>query len=307
MIRLPPQVRLYLLVATIIILAFVAALIVIGPGTVASVPRSVLLGECVILAAALVAAWFVVRAWWPEAAAPGEPGAVAPRHTEQALRADLAQRDLLLREIHHRVKNNLQMISSLLSLQAERIRSPRLRRAFSGARNRVLTMAVLHRHLYERTNWAEVDFQAFLNDLVRHLSSDNGARGGPEVRFYLNAPVLATGPDAAIPVGLIITEAISNALTHAFRDTPDPRITVRIRDVDGTFDVLVEDNGSGIAPHQTESTENDGLGFMLLRGLTAQLGGSLDIRRRAEGGTGVHVSFPSPRPTEAVNGRSIHA
>ncbi len=307
MSRLPPQVRLYLLVATIIILAFVAAWIVVGLSGAASVPQDVFLAEGIVLLTALVAVWFAVRAWWPEPAAVEDSRAAAPRNMEQALRADLAQRDLLLREIHHRVKNNLQMISSLLSLQAERIRSPRLRRAFSGARNRVLTMAVLHRHLYERTNWAEVDFQAFLNDLVRHLSSDNGARGGPEVRFYLNAPVLAAGPDAAIPVGLIITEAISNALTHAFRDTPDPRITVRIREADSMFDVRVEDNGSGIAPHQFESTEHDGLGFMLLRGLTAQLDGSLDIRRHAGGGTCVHVSFPSPRPTEAANGRSTHA
>ena len=76
----------------------------------------------------------------------------------------------MLREIHHRVKNNLQMISSLLNLQAGEIRSPRIRRFFGDAQNRVLTLSILHRHLYERTSWSLVDFQRFISDLVRQIS-----------------------------------------------------------------------------------------------------------------------------------------
>jgi two-component sensor histidine kinase len=77
----------------------------------------------------------------------------------------------MLREIHHRVKNNLQMISSLLNLQAGEIRSPRIRRFFGDAQNRVLTLSILHRHLYERSSWALVDFQQFISDLVRRSRS----------------------------------------------------------------------------------------------------------------------------------------
>ena len=89
---------------------------------------------------------------------------------EQELKAGLEQRDHMLREIHHRVKNNLQMISSLLNLQAGEIRSPRIRRLFGDAQNRVLTLSILHRHLYERSSWSLVDFQQFISDLVRQIS-----------------------------------------------------------------------------------------------------------------------------------------
>ena len=94
--------------------------------------------------------------------------AIASR--EHELKAGLEQRDHMLREIHHRVKNNLQMISSLLNLQAGEIRSPRIRRFFGDAQNRVLTLSILHRHLYERSSWSLVDFQQFISDLVRQIS-----------------------------------------------------------------------------------------------------------------------------------------
>ena len=88
----------------------------------------------------------------------------------RSCKAGLEQRDHMLREIHHRVKNNLQMISSLLNLQAGEIRSPRIRRFFGDAQNRVLTLSILHRHLYERSSWSLVDFQQFISDLVRQIS-----------------------------------------------------------------------------------------------------------------------------------------
>ena len=110
------------------------------------------------------------RRKWPRSA-PGVTAmaeAIASREAE--LRAGLEQRDHMLREIHHRVKNNLQMISSLLNLQAGEIRSPRIRRFFGDAQNRVLTLSILHRHLYERSSWSLVDFQQFISDLVRQIS-----------------------------------------------------------------------------------------------------------------------------------------
>ncbi len=120
------------------------------------------------------------RPWAPELASVGEgvkamAEAIASREAD--LRASLEQRDHMLREIHHRVKNNLQMISSLLNLQAGEIRSPRIRRFFGDAQNRVLTLSILHRHLYERSSWALVDFQQFISDLVRQISV---GRRGPD-------------------------------------------------------------------------------------------------------------------------------
>ena len=115
------------------------------------------------------------------------------------LKAGLEQRDHMLREIHHRVKNNLQMISSLLNLQAGEIRSPRIRRFFGDAQNRVLTLSILHRHLYERSSWSLVDFQQFISDLVRQISVARPGIERPTPRYQIRAPIMAVGPDAAIP------------------------------------------------------------------------------------------------------------
>ena len=159
------------------------------------------------------------RAWGPELASVGEgvkamAEAIASREAE--LRAGLEQRDHMLREIHHRVKNNLQMISSLLNLQAGEIRSPRIRRFFGDAQNRVLTLSILHRHLYERSSWALVDFQQFISDLVRQISVGRRGPDLPQPRYHIRAPIMAVGPDIAIPIGLIVTEAVSSALDRSF-------------------------------------------------------------------------------------------
>jgi two-component sensor histidine kinase len=200
----------------------------------------------------------------------------------------------MLREIHHRVKNNLQMISSLLSLQSDRIRSPRLRRHFSDAQNRVLALSVLHRHLYERTTWALVDFQLFISDLVRQLSM-NRANPGPEnIRFDIRAPVMAVGPDTAIPVGLIVTEAVSNAFSHAFAGVEAPAISIQAAESGGTVEFAIEDNGLGIDDRIVTGEEAGTLGLTLIRGLAVQLGGEAEIRRKSSGGTRVAVRFPLP-------------
>ena len=149
--------------------------------------------------------------------------AIASR--EHELKAGLEQRDHMLREIHHRVKNNLQMISSLLNLQAGEIRSPRIRRFFGDAQNRVLTLSILHRHLYERSSWSLVDFQQFISDLVRQISVARPGVERPTPRYQIRAPIMAVGPDIAIPVGLIVTEAVGRALNHDFsggRGARDP-------------------------------------------------------------------------------------
>jgi two-component sensor histidine kinase len=218
----------------------------------------------------------------------------AIRAREQDLRASLDQRDHMLREIHHRVKNNLQMISSLLSLQSDRIRSPRVRRHFSDAQNRVLALSVLHRHLYERTSWALVDFQAFINDLVRQLSMNRDNPGPENIRLDIRAPVMAVGPDTAIPVGLIVTEAVGNSFRHAFAGVEAPAISIQATESGGTVEFAIEDNGVGIGDRIVTGEDAGSLGLTLIRGLAMQLGGEAEIRRKSGGGTRVAVRFPLP-------------
>lgn len=223
--------------------------------------------------------------------------AIASRESE--LRAGLEQRDHMLREIHHRVKNNLQMISSLLNLQAGEIRSPRLRRFFGDAQNRVLTLSILHRHLYERSSWALVDFQQFISDLVRQISVGRSTAGRPAPRYHIRAPIMAVGPDTAIPVGLIVTEAVGGALSHDFAAIDSPEIRIEANDKGGEqVELVIEDNGRRSQYAAIGPDTRGSFGLTLIRGLAMQLGGDVQILDREGGGTRVVVTFPMARESD---------
>jgi two-component sensor histidine kinase len=220
--------------------------------------------------------------------------AIASR--EQELKAGLEQRDHMLREIHHRVKNNLQMISSLLNLQAGEIRSPRIRRFFGDAQNRVLTLSILHRHLYERSSWSLVDFQQFISDLVRQISVARPGIERPTPRYQIRAPIMAVGPDVAIPVGLIVTEAVGRALNHDFSGVAVPEIRIEaVEKEGGEAELVIEDNGLERSPEVAGNGARGSFGLTLMSGLAMQLGGEAGISPRAGGGTRVVVTFPLPR------------
>jgi two-component sensor histidine kinase len=241
------------------------------------------------------------RPWGPELASVGDgvramAAAIASREAE--LRAGLEQRDHMLREIHHRVKNNLQMISSLLNLQAGEIRSPRIRRFFGDAQNRVLTLSILHRHLYERSSWALVDFQQFISDLVRQISVGRRGADRPQPRYQIRAPIMAVGPDVAIPIGLIVTEAVSSALNRSLEGATAPEIRIEAADREGTVELTIEDNATGNGGGIGADVRG-GFGLTLIRGLAMQLGGEAQISVRDGGGMRVAVTFPTPQDQEA--------
>lgn len=240
--------------------------------------------------------------WSPEMASIGAgvsamAEAIASREAE--LRAGLEQRDHMLREIHHRVKNNLQMISSLLNLQAGEIRSPRIRRFFGDAQNRVLTLSILHRHLYERSSWSLVDFQQFISDLVRQLSVGRRSAERQAPRYHIRAPIMAVGPDTAIPVGLIVTEAVSIALNHDFAGVAAPEVRIEAVESDGQVELVIEDNGTGQDTGTLGPDGRGGFGLSLIRGLAMQLGGEAVISTKEGGGGRIAVTFPAPGADEA--------
>lgn len=244
------------------------------------------------------------RPWSPEMASVGAgvtamAEAIASR--EAALRANLEQRDHMLREIHHRVKNNLQMISSLLNLQAGEIRSPRIRRFFGDAQNRVLTLSILHRHLYERSSWSLVDFQQFISDLVRQISVGRRPLGHQAPRYHIRAPIMAVGPDTAIPIGLIVTEAVSIALTHDFSKAATPEVRIETSERGEEVQLVIEDNGVARDGGAPIPDAKGGFALTLIRGLAMQLGGEVTIERMPEGGNRVIVVFPTPAADEPAN------
>jgi two-component sensor histidine kinase len=237
--------------------------------------------------------------WWsPEmksVAAKVSDMALAIASREHDLKAGLEQRDHMLREIHHRVKNNLQMISSLLNLQAGEIRSPRIRRFFGDAQNRVLTLSILHRHLYERSSWSLVDFQQFISDLVRQISVARPGVERPQPRYQIRAPIMAVGPDLAIPVGLIVTEAVGRALNHDFSSVGVPEIRIEAHEKGEEVELVIEDNGLDTPGLLAGAAPRGNFGLTLIRGLAMQLGGEVAMSQRSDGGTRVIVTFPVPR------------
>ena len=208
---------------------------------------------------------------------------------EAELRDSLVQKEVLVREIHHRVKNNLQLVMSLLNLHARRISDSQAQVAFEEARSRVNALATLHRRLYESENLQEIDLRWFLEDLCAELRR-GGLSRGRQVELSAESPNEVIGPDVAVPLGLLVTEAITNAYKHAFNEREGGQILVKIvRELPATLVLTVQDDGTGF----DQGAGTDGLGRSLIEAFVRQLHGELDIH--SNGGTCVRVRFPSPR------------
>lgn len=211
---------------------------------------------------------------------------ISARETE--LRESLAQKEVLVREIHHRVKNNLQLVMSLLNLHARRIRDPRAEAAFAEARSRINALATLHRRLYESESLQQVDLRWFLEDLCVELRR-GGLAGGRHIELTVTAPDEVIGPEIAVPLGLLVTEAITNAYKHAFPDRDNGTIDVRVtRESPTQLTLLIADNGTG---YEGADKEPGGLGRSLIDAFVRQLHGELQVT--SEQGTKVLVQFPS--------------
>ena len=206
---------------------------------------------------------------------------------EEDLRDSLAQKDVLLKEIHHRVKNNLQIVSSLLNIHGSRISGASARHALDDIKTRVRALALVHRYLYEGDDVRLVALRSFLTELcstlVRTLADQS-----PRIRLEIDLPELAVLSDRAVPIALFVTEVMTNSLKHAFPDERSGRIAVRFSFEGETACVLeVADNGIGSPNGNTEDGKGDtgGLGQQLMEAFARQLNGDLSVSH--SGGTRV--------------------
>lgn len=211
---------------------------------------------------------------------------------EAELGEAIQQQELLTREIHHRVKNNLQIVASLLNLQASRIRQPEARAEFQSARDRVRALATLHRHLYATGELNAIQMRPFLQELCGQLFHAMGEQDGERLTLEIDAAQMEINADQAVPLALIVTEAVSNAVKYAFPDGRLGHIRIRLAAAEETLLLRVEDNGVGIPSGraETEAGVRDGLGLQLIRGFVRQLGATLLVE---EGhGTRYTVTIP---------------
>jgi PAS domain S-box-containing protein len=213
------------------------------------------------------------------------------KKAEMELKASLKEKELLLKEVHHRVKNNMQIISSLLNLQSVQAQDRTLRELLQESKNRVRSMALIHEKLYRSNDLAHINFGEYMKSLVESLFKSVKKRG---VTYSIESKDAFLEIDQAIPCGLIVNELISNTLKHAFPDGKTGKVCVSFSvSDDGKASLTVKDNGVGLPP-DFGSRETDKLGLQLVNDLAFQLGGAVTMGNDSgeKGGTEITVVFP---------------
>jgi len=212
------------------------------------------------------------------------------KEAEVRIKASLEEKEVLLKEIHHRVKNNLQIVSSLLQLQASYIKDTDALQIFEESRDRIKSMALIHEQLYQSNDLAQIDFPEYLRSLLNMvLSAHRTNRTRVETRLHVDPVSLDL--DTAIPVGLITNELVTNSLKYAFAGRAVGEIGVRLtRSETGDFVLMVSDNGVGL-PEKFNFDKATSLGLRLVRILTKQMRARLEISNGM--GTQFRVYFKS--------------
>lgn len=192
--------------------------------------------------------------------------------TEAAAR----EKEILLREIHHRVKNNMQILTSLIRLQARRANTAEMRTVLQDSESRIRSMGLLHEKLYQSESVSAIDMQSYLRTLTNELLRMN-TPAGKRREIKLSVRDIALGMDTALPCGLIVTELVSNALKYAFPDRQEGIIYISVsKEAEGEFNLIVWDNGIGI-PDDFDISRSTSLGMRLVTMLVDQLNGKVSF------------------------------
>jgi PAS domain S-box-containing protein len=196
------------------------------------------------------------------------------KRAEENLKTALKEKEILLREIHHRIKNNMQIISSLLSLQARTVPNPELREILAVCQGRLKSMALIHEKLYQSKDFSAVDFRSYIEVLTANLFSLSGAEK-QGLRADLDVGDIRLDITRAIPCGLIINELVSNALTHAFPEGRSGAVRIAMKaEEGGRFELTIADNGCGLSA-SVNVADPATLGLQIVRDLVQQIDGTL--------------------------------
>lgn len=209
------------------------------------------------------------------------------RRDEELIRKSLREKEVLLREIHHRVKNNMQVISSMLGLQSRYVKDEESLKIFEDGRNRIRSMALIHEMLYLSEDFARIDFDAYVKTLAASLFNLYDV-SSERVRLTTDVEEAGFGLDRAVPCGLIINELLTNALKYAFPGDRSGEITVGVHFRDGAVELSVGDDGVGL-PKGLDFRKTETLGLQLVTNLVKQLQGDILLDRT--GGTRFVISL----------------
>lgn len=209
--------------------------------------------------------------------------------SEKKIKASLKEKNVLFSEIHHRVKNNMQVVVSLLSLQAEKISEKRIFDMFKESQSRIEAMAMVHEKMYLTSDLANIDFGEYVKSFVNSLAVSYGI-GSDEITIHTNIKEITFDLDNAIPCALIINELVSNCLKYAFPDERTGEIRITLNEInEEEFELIVKDNGTGL-PENFNFDDITTLGLHLTKTIVEhQLDGKIEIDKT--GGTGFHILF----------------
>jgi len=200
--------------------------------------------------------------------------------------ASLKEKEVLLSEIHHRVKNNLQLIHSLLSLQERAIKDESYREMFKDIQNRIRSMALIHGELYKSEYLAKIDFDSYIKHLANSLFRTYETTG--KIVLKIEVEDVSLSINSAIPCGLILNELISNSLKYAFPEEREGEIKITLRGIEDKIELVVSDDGIGV-PEDLDLQNVESLGLQLVIALVKQLEGTIKLERN--GGTTFKITF----------------
>jgi|GEM_PF-1022012 len=210
------------------------------------------------------------------------------KEMEDAIEKSLADKEMLLKEIHHRVKNNMQVVSSLLFMQARKIKDEKVQEILLESQNRIKSIALVHERIYLSEDLDNIDYTDYIRKITRYLFESYLVDPG-RISLTVSSEIISLSIDKAVPCSLIINELVSNAVKHAFPQARKGTIQIDLKRHADTYVLVFRDDGVGI-PERIDVLHTKTLGLELIRGLVRQLNGTIELDRNA--GTAYTITFP---------------
>ena len=211
------------------------------------------------------------------------------KEIDRRILASLKEKEVLLQEVHHRVKNNLQVISSILNLQSSFVSDENVLEVLKESQSRIKTMSYIHEKLYQTADFSSIEFTDYITSLSRNLVQSY-APGDARIKLDLDFDDIYLGLDQAIPCGLIVNELVSNALKYAFRGRNEGTLRIGLKQIEERIELRIDDNGVGL-PEGFKYENSESLGIYLVYALVEQLDATIDVDSSSEKGTCFTIRF----------------